>query len=101
MNVELSDSAPFAEWPGVQSLEEYDEGNYIAVLFLAWAYILSARWSELLSKSPEHRCMIALKEEDPRCEVPLSHSRIEVDIGVDASDDEVHWWNVILSVYEG
>ncbi|KAK6823721.1 hypothetical protein RU639_006404 [Aspergillus parasiticus] len=30
MNVELSDSAPFAEWPGVQGLEGYDEGNYIA-----------------------------------------------------------------------
>ncbi|KAE8367171.1 hypothetical protein BDV27DRAFT_143053 [Aspergillus caelatus] len=86
MNVELSDSVPFAEWPGVQGLEGYDESNYIAVLFLAWAYMLSARWSELLSRSPEHRCMI---------------TRIEVDIGDNATDDEVHWWEAILSAYEG
>ncbi|KAE8343977.1 hypothetical protein BDV24DRAFT_172306 [Aspergillus arachidicola] len=101
MNVELSDSAPFAEWPGVRGLEGYDEGNYIAVLFLAWAYILSARWSELLSISPEHRCMIIFKKETSRCEPPLSHTTVQVDIGDDASDDEVHWWNAILSAYEG
>ena len=101
MNVELLDSAPFAEWPGVQRLEGYDEGNYIAVLFLAWAYILSARWFELLSRSLEHRCMIIFKKETSRCEPPLSHTTVQVDIGDDASDDEVHWWTALLSAYEG
>ncbi|KAE8308144.1 hypothetical protein BDV41DRAFT_568477 [Aspergillus transmontanensis] len=86
MNVELSDSAPFAEWPGVQGLEGYDEGNYIAVLFLAWAYILSARWSELLSISPEHRCMIIFKKETSR-----------LDIG----DDATYEGRGIATVYNG
>ena len=101
MNVELSDSVPFAEWPGVQGLEGYDEGNYIVVLFLAWAYILSARWSELLCRSPEHRCMITSKKVTPRCEAPLPQSSIEVDIGDDATDDEVRWWEAVLSASEG
>ncbi|KAE8156580.1 hypothetical protein BDV40DRAFT_293411 [Aspergillus tamarii] len=101
MNVELSDSVPFAEWPGVQGLEGYDEGNYIVVLFLAWAYILSARWSELLCRSPEHRCMITSKKVTPRCEAPLPQSSIEVDIGDDAADDEVRWWEAVLSASEG
>ncbi|KAE8142645.1 hypothetical protein BDV38DRAFT_267840 [Aspergillus pseudotamarii] len=88
MNVELSDSVPFAEWPGVQGLEGYDEGNYIAVLFLAWAYIRSARWSALLNRSPEHWCMVTFKKESLRCEAPMPQSSIEVDTGDDATDDE-------------
>lgn len=39
----IADDAPFAEWPGVQDLADFDEGNYISVVFFAWAYILSAR----------------------------------------------------------
>jgi hypothetical protein len=41
----------FAEhWPGVQEGDgQATEGNHLAILLLAWAYILSARWVELQS----------------------------------------------------
>jgi hypothetical protein len=33
--VEISNEAPLSEWPGVRGISGYDEGNHIAVLFLA------------------------------------------------------------------
>lgn len=53
LSVELSDVSPLADWPRVQGLSGY-EGNYLSVLYFAWAYILSARWVELLGRSADH-----------------------------------------------
>lgn len=39
--VQISDSAPLTNWPGIQGLSEYDGDNYITILFLEWSYILS------------------------------------------------------------
>lgn len=54
--VELSKDAPLSKWPGVRGISGYDEGNYIAVLFLTWEYIQSAKWAELLDRSEKHQC---------------------------------------------
>jgi hypothetical protein len=43
LTVDISESAPLQEWPGVDGISNHDEGNHISILFLAWAYILSAR----------------------------------------------------------
>ncbi|RAH76789.1 hypothetical protein BO86DRAFT_404340 [Aspergillus japonicus CBS 114.51] len=50
LTVHLSDSTPLTQWPGTQGILNEDEGNYIAVLFLAWAYILSAQWAEIMQR---------------------------------------------------
>ncbi|KAL4902044.1 hypothetical protein BDW74DRAFT_169786 [Aspergillus multicolor] len=49
-------------WPGVKGLEGYDNGNYLAVLYFAWAYILSARWIELLDCSADHEYNVSADE---------------------------------------
>lgn len=49
--------------------------NYIAVLFLAWAYISSAQWVELLARSPTHTCIQRYTEGTP------GHSLAGFDIG--------------------
>lgn len=54
VKVQFSDHAPLVKWPGVQGISGNFQGNYIAPLFIAWAYILSARWVELLGCSPKH-----------------------------------------------
>lgn len=54
LSVKLSEESPFSDWPGVQGLSSYDKGNYLAILYFAWAYILSARWVELLGRSADH-----------------------------------------------
>ncbi|KXG46488.1 uncharacterized protein PGRI_053440 [Penicillium griseofulvum] len=95
--VKLSKDAPLSEWPGVRGISGYDEGNYITVLFLAWAYILSAKWVELLDRSEAHQCSTEYSPKarqgpkEPEIEV------IEVDLPPDASEAEIVWWNAILS----
>lgn len=97
LQVQFSDDAPLSIWPGVEGLPELGEGNYIAVLFLAWNYIFSAKWAELLSKSPEHECQICLAQTSESAAAPLQDQDIKVDIGSEISEDEAHWWDVILS----
>lgn len=45
-----------AEWPGIPGLSGYHEGIYLAVLFGAWAYILSVRWGQSLEAVTNQRC---------------------------------------------
>ncbi|GIK04879.1 hypothetical protein Aspvir_008977 [Aspergillus viridinutans] len=95
--VHVSDCAPLAEWPGVQGISYHDEGNYLTVLFLAWAYILSARWAELLKKSPDHLCRIRVTGDTYPSAAPNQHCDVEMNLGADTNDDEASWWKAILS----
>lgn len=54
MKFRLSDSTPLAEWPGIQDLSGYDEGNYLTIL--ARAYTMSVRWAEWLTASTNRHC---------------------------------------------
>jgi hypothetical protein len=98
LNVSLSDDTPFSVWPGVQGLSSYDKGNYLSVLYFAWAYILSARWVELLSRSADHECHMAYTTQEVEYPLPQSdkQSVVEIDIGDDACEEEVFWWRAIL-----
>lgn len=98
LNVELSEDSPLADWPGVQGLSGYDEGNYLSVLYFAWAYILSARWVELLGRSADHGCHMSYTTNsvESQLSLPDSQSLIQIDIGNDACEDEVFWWRTIL-----
>ncbi|CAI7640868.1 unnamed protein product [Penicillium palitans] len=96
--VELSKDAPLSKWPGVRGISGYDEGNYIAALFLAWAYILSAKWAELLDRSEKHQCSKKYSSETfQEPEASVQPEMIEVDLPPDASEAEILWWNAILS----
>ncbi|CAG8089665.1 unnamed protein product [Penicillium salamii] len=83
-----------------------DDEKHISVLFLAWAYILSARWSELLSRSSEHPCQVEFIPKFPNNtqEVPTGSDRqatIEVDVGDEIDEAEAFWWNAILRCDSG
>ncbi|KAJ5929221.1 hypothetical protein N7454_007069 [Penicillium verhagenii] len=98
LNVELSEDSALSDWPGVQELSEYDKGNYLSVLYFAWAYILSARWVELVSRSGDHECHMNYALD--RMEGPLpdsdSHPMVGIDIGDDADEEELLWWRAVL-----
>lgn len=103
LDVVLSEYAPLSVWPGVQGLSGNDEGNYLSVLFFAWAYILSARWVELLGRSADHECHMAyiapeVEDEPPHLD---QQPKIQIDIGDDACNDEVLWWYAILCSDKG
>ncbi|CEJ61171.1 hypothetical protein PMG11_09711 [Penicillium brasilianum] len=94
---------PSAEdWPGVQGLSGYDKGNYISVLYFAWAYFLSARWVEALSRSADHDCDLRYNVQGPNISPPYNEqSTIQIDLGEDASAEEVFWWRTILCSNDG
>ncbi|KAJ5135628.1 uncharacterized protein N7515_004906 [Penicillium bovifimosum] len=102
-NVTLSEDAPFSDWPGVRGLSGYDKGNYLSVLYLAWAYILSARWVELLNSSADHECHMAYTAQEADNVLPESdkQSVIEVDIGDNVCEQEALWWRNLLCSGDG
>uniref|UniRef100_A0A093V8R0 Ectonucleotide pyrophosphatase/phosphodiesterase family member 6 n=1 Tax=Talaromyces marneffei PM1 TaxID=1077442 RepID=A0A093V8R0_TALMA len=91
LKIRFSDNAPLATWPGVQGISESGRVNYITPLFLAWAYILSAKWVELLSRSPRHACKQKYLEGTP------IQDHLSFDIGYETDEDEYRWWKAILS----
>ncbi|KAL2821949.1 hypothetical protein BJX63DRAFT_377545 [Aspergillus granulosus] len=98
-SVRLSEDAPFAEWPCVKGLEGYDNGDYLAVLYFAWAYILSVRWVELLSRSADHESrmdynVLGISGAAPQ---PDKRPAIQIDLGEKVSAEEGLWWRTILS----
>ncbi|KAL8725872.1 MAG: hypothetical protein Q9181_006256 [Wetmoreana brouardii] len=100
----FQDTPRCTEWPGVNGLDGHPaKGNHLAILFLAWAYILSARWLEL--QPSDH-----VKESIQPCGVQYSDLQapwkskdgdvqsdaIEVDLGVTCGH-AVRWWAAILA----
>lgn len=89
----------FPQWFG-------ENNNHISVLTLAWAYILSARWAEIIpgvcgpfytevgvgqngSASPT-----------PESKTTPASSILTIDVG-DADDDALQWWNNLVSPEQG
>ncbi|KAL9580435.1 MAG: hypothetical protein Q9212_004494 [Teloschistes hypoglaucus] len=105
----LDAQSDFANWPGVQGRDEHArEGNHLAVLILAWAYILSARWAELQSPPPNasdtsenlgmqyaaaQATRVANKEDIPA-------DVIAIDPG-QTNEHAARWWAAILAPGEG
>ncbi|KAJ5177195.1 uncharacterized protein N7482_003072 [Penicillium canariense] len=95
--VRFSEDSPLSDWPGVQGLSGYDKGNYLSVLYFAWAYILSARWVELLHRSADHECHMGYTVQGVGSSPPPDkHSKVLIDLGEDDCEEEVLWWRAIL-----
>ncbi|RAK96546.1 uncharacterized protein BO80DRAFT_428968 [Aspergillus ibericus CBS 121593] len=98
LSVRLSEDAPLEKWPCVKGLEGYDNGNYLAVLYLAWAYILSVRWVEMLSRSADHESRMYYDVEiSGAAPHPDERPAIQIDLGEKVSGEEALWWRNILS----
>ncbi|KAK1762344.1 hypothetical protein QBC33DRAFT_501462 [Phialemonium atrogriseum] len=80
-----------------------EESNHIPVLILAWAYILSARWAELIpgASSPEYNSNQAPLGDSTELEGPGDDpTSMVVDVG-DVDDDAARWWTAILDAEGG
>ncbi|PGG94937.1 hypothetical protein AJ80_10083, partial [Polytolypa hystricis UAMH7299] len=104
----LKKDSSFASWPGVRDLQDScANGNYLAILMLAWAYILSALWVEI-----QHPPVDSSQEEEGCLRFLNRRARwvgegsgrglecIEVDLG-DARGDAARWWEAVLAPEEG
>lgn len=107
---DFADDCRFANWPGVRGEgESLVQGNGLAVLSFAWAYILSALWVEMQRPSSkghapaqavDHTHYLSAQAKwthDGDQELP---GDLEVDLG-DVDDDAARWWAAILANGEG
>jgi len=103
----FAEHSRFMNWPNVQGEGSPTEGNHLAILLLAWSYIISARWVELQSpcgrKGPappggmqylDLRATLLKSGED------VPEGVIEIDIG-DQKERAARWWAAILASGEG
>ncbi|KAF4630954.1 hypothetical protein G7Y89_g7181 [Cudoniella acicularis] len=82
-----------------------EEGNdHVALLILAWTYVLSARWAEIIPGvlGPEYTSWEAGWEEEGKAdESERAFTAITtVDLG-DIDDDAARWWSAVLAVEGG
>jgi hypothetical protein len=101
-------NSDFESWPGVQGTQDRAvQGNFVAVLTLAWAYILSAQWLEIQRSHDSSTCSsrshIQYLDHQVQwftgCQGPLT-DELELDLN-DVSDDAARWWSAILAPGEG
>jgi hypothetical protein len=103
----------FQNWPGAENVDGPVKGNFIAVLTLAWCYILSAKWVEMqppchLSRDrdsiePEKLVYLADQAQFGRGTMDDIASCVDVvhiDVGA-ISDDAARWWAAILAPETG
>jgi hypothetical protein len=78
-----------------------NDDNYLAVLILAWSYILSARWTELM---PEICSLEYTQAFTPHSKAMNNTEQAQdaVHIDIDYADEqEARWWSAILSPGQG
>jgi hypothetical protein len=77
--------------------------NYLSVLVLAWTYVLSARWTELI---PNHCTLRYTSSQASASDIPTNQpgdvDQLIVDMDIaDASPEEVRWWAAVLAPGQG
>lgn len=75
-------------------------GAHVTVLVLAWAYVLSARWVEIISRaSPitytDNSGPWVLKKDEP------AKDAMVVQLPPNTAVDAARWWAAVLSKGEG
>lgn len=80
-----------AAWPK----SKHNDDNHLAVLFLAWAYILSARWTEIIPGADPIRYI-----ETPQRMYRKDEATTSIPIET-TSGDAKRWWNAVLTEGQG
>ena len=78
--------------------------NYISVLALAWAYVLSARWTELMPEPCSLRYTSSQAGDGDQEGITTNqgsgHFSVSIDIR-DTSQEEARWWAAVLAPGQG
>lgn len=77
-----------------------EEGDHISVLTLAWAYVLSARWTQIIPGASTIEYTDSLAMSTDRGDMENGGSDSVIDIG-DVTDEAVRWWAAVLAPGEG
>ncbi|KAK2745517.1 hypothetical protein FQN57_003642 [Myotisia sp. PD_48] len=87
-----SDSSVYQNWFD-------EEDNHVSVLILAWSYIFSSYWADIISDSTIEYTESEALRGSGECGTPDSGS-IQIELGT-ADSDAVRWWSAILAPGEG
>ena len=81
-----------------------EDDDHIALLILAWAYLLSARWAEIIPEAsgPEYNnCEAEWDDKNIALEkAPTGSTTAIIDLG-DIDDDAARWWAAVLALEGG
>ncbi|EFW18990.1 conserved hypothetical protein [Coccidioides posadasii str. Silveira] len=96
----FADYSCFRHWPGVcNTLDNAEQGNYLAVLFYAWSYILSSTWLErqpsTLAQTRRMRYLHCRANESDIDDTQHCGG-FEIDL-CSMDDDAARWWAAVLS----
>lgn len=79
-----------------------EHSPHIPILFQAWAYILSARWAELIPGARISQHDRSQSNRVPNGAPSVESNGVAVTINVGAvSGDAARWWNAVLSIESG
>ena len=85
----------------LKTLFSPDDSHHFPILFFAWAYILSARWAELV---PDALAPTYNNEHEDKAtagdDTETSPEPVVVEIG-DVDGDAARWWTAVLSTGSG
>ncbi|KAH8654032.1 hypothetical protein BGZ60DRAFT_519508 [Tricladium varicosporioides] len=78
-----------------------EDDNHITLLILAWTYILSARWAEIIPgvSGPEYNNCEA-EWADRNIPLECASTTVIIDLG-DIDDDAARWWAAVLALEGG
>ncbi|TVY23926.1 hypothetical protein LHYA1_G007270 [Lachnellula hyalina] len=83
---------------------QHEGDNHITLLILAWTYILSARWAEIIpgASGPEYSdCEAEWDDKNiPFERAPTGSTTAIIDLG-DIDDDAARWWAAVLALEGG
>ncbi|KAI4199756.1 MAG: hypothetical protein LQ350_004383 [Teloschistes chrysophthalmus] len=104
----LTTKTSFAEWPGIRERDAHaTAGNHLAILIMAWAYILSARWAELQSSDetdvesrPRGITYSDVQAGRATGQDEIAAEALEIDIG-ETDEPAARWWAAVLAAGEG
>ncbi|KUJ16076.1 uncharacterized protein LY89DRAFT_102789 [Mollisia scopiformis] len=81
-----------------------EDDDHITLLILAWTYILSARWAEIIpgASGPEYsNCEAEWDDKNiPLENAPTDATTAVIDLG-DIDDDNARWWSAVLALEGG
>lgn len=70
------------------------QGCHVTILILAWAYVLSARWTEIIPGAEPIRYTNIRPDPNP------GYEKVTVDLG-NVSADAARWWEAVLAPRQG
>ncbi|KND91921.1 hypothetical protein TOPH_03550 [Tolypocladium ophioglossoides CBS 100239] len=94
INISLRPNYPIA------NLDSFGQSGHIAILTLAWAYVLSQRWTEIIPGAAPIEYTTSLAAQPDSSDGFEETNDTAIELGV-VTDEAARWWVAVLAPGEG